>query len=167
MGKQHKHASGRSPHAAYGPFRPGGILRCRLQAPRPWASHTCFWAASLPSESIGYVPGAVLQPVVRGGRPLLSREGGRKGKRLRVQAASVTRKEGSGQWESSLGVVPPTTPPGGDRPLSVLVVAVSPSPHSSCSLSPGPCLWEKGREKKGKVVGDILKEEPKVANRWL
>lgn len=93
MGKQHKHASGRSPHAAYGPFRPGGILQCRLRAPRPWASHTCFWAASLPSESIGYVPGAVLQPVVRGGRPLLSREGGRKGKRLRVQAASVTRKE--------------------------------------------------------------------------
>lgn len=39
------------------------------------------------------MPVAVLQPVLRGGRPLLSREGGRKGKRLHVQAVSVTGKE--------------------------------------------------------------------------
>lgn len=98
--------------------------------------------------------------------PLQMREGGVENERGRWERGEG-QEEGSGQWESSLGVVPPTTPPGGDRPLSVLVVAVSPSPHSSCSLSPGPCLWEKGREKKGKVVGDILKEELKVANRWL
>lgn len=55
------------------------------------------------------------------------------------------QEEGSGQWESASGWSCPPLPLGVPSP-SVLVMTVSPS----------------GREKKEKVVGDILKEEPKV-----
>lgn len=80
--------------------------------------------------------------------PPQMREGGVENERGRWERGEG-QEEGSGQWESSLGVVPPTTPPGGDRPLSVLVVAVSPSPHLVLSLQ-GLAFGRKAGRKKGK-----------------